>query len=493
MTAARNGYGPIGSNTGFIFASQGVGSVLRAVYAAVLARQLGPELFGLMNYGLGWYAAFLAVANLQLESYMSRQIALEPGRAPEILSRALTLRMLSTIGVFAIAVIAALTSEFSPGEDNLLAAILLIYSLAMAGRSAAMWCNSAFISRENARHVLTNEVGFRMAEMLAGIAALSMGYGLVAIAVIHALSWWGQSIWGFLLVRRRLAAVHVRFRPREQAALFMDVLPVAVSSIAATWLMQGPFLLFRDKAAAPDELGLVALVLQIFVLVTAAPVALGRAALPALSRTVVRTDRKEVMFLGVVLRTAIPATAMFVIGAAATRDWLVPLVFGEAYRAAGAYLAYAMMLVLPFGVASIASQILIAHGRTWQAMAASLAGAVAMTIFVQLFVHSSGEISRYLLCVLAGMIVWLVLTLALCGRLVTVDWFRFVAKPMFAGGLAVGLYCILGARIGAWPALSLALVFLVFSQWLFGIVDRQERAALWRHARAALVRGADPD
>jgi O-antigen/teichoic acid export membrane protein len=484
MSAPLNGFRPIGSNTGLIFASQVVSSVLRAIYAVVLARQLGPELFGLMNYGLGWYAAFLAVANLQLESYMSRQVALSPAHASEILSKAMTLRIFSTTLVFAIAVAAAITAD----EDSLLTTLLLICAVAMVGRSAAMWCNSAFISRESAGHVFRIEVIFRIVEVLVGISALLLGFGLIEIALIHALSWWGQSIYGFWLVRSHVSVVHFRARLGEQVALFRMVLPVAVASIGATWLMQGPFVLFKDKASVASDLGVVALVLQIFVLVTGVPVALGRAALPALSRTVVRADNKDALFLGLVLRAAIPGTAALIIGAATVGAWIVPLIFGEAYRSAGLYLLYGMMLVLPFGVASLANQILIAHDRTWPAMVSAVLGAVAMSVFVLIFMPAGGDVADYFLCIFAGMLVWSIAAVALLSRWVAVKWWQWLVRPALASGLSIGLYYILVGAIGAWGSFAVAMLVLFAGLWVFNIVDQQERATLSRYFLTRLGR-----
>lgn len=486
MNSRLTGYRPIGSNTGFIFGAQTLGSILRVIYAAVLARELGPELFGQMNYGLGWYAAFLAVANLQLESYMSRQIALSPARAPEVLSKAMTLRIFSTTLVFAVAVATAMSSA----GDGVLAMVLVIYAFAMFGRSAAMWCNSAFISRENPRHVFKLEVAFRILEVVIGICALSLGAGLIGIALIHALSWWGQSVYGFWLVRTHLPAVHFQLRLREQIALFHAVLPIALASIGATWLMQGPFVLFKDKAGVAGELGVVALVLQMFVLVTGVPVALGRAVLPALSRTVARTDKKDAQFLGLVLRTAISGTAMLTIAAAAVGAWMVPLVLGDAYRLAGLHLAYGMMLVLPFGVATIANQILIAHDRSWHAMASAIIGATVMTVLVQRFMPVGGTLANYFLCIFGGMLVWSAVALTLLSRWVAVNWSQCLVKPALASGLSVGLYYALVGALGAWNSLVTAMLVLIAAQWVFNIVDRQERAALSQYVLARVRRSA---
>jgi O-antigen/teichoic acid export membrane protein len=484
MSTPLTGFGPTGSSTGSIFAAQTVNSVLRVVYAAVLARALGPELFGLMNYGLGWYAAFLAVANLQLESYMSREVAIHPEQASRILSRAVTLRVTST----SLVLVAALVSAATAGHDSLLTRLLLIYAVAMAARSAAMWCTSAFISHESARQVFKIEVSFRIVEVLVGLLALLLGGGVITIALIHTLSWVGQATYGFWLVRRHLPAVHLLGRLRDQAALFRVVLPMAIASIGATWLMQGPFLLFKNEAATPGDVGVVALVLQIFVLVTGLPIALGRAALPALSRTVARSDLKEALFLGLVLRAAIPGTTVLVLVSATFGSEVMPLIFGTAYRSAGVHLAGGAMLVLPFGVATIANQILIAHGKAWQAAASAALGAVSMTGFVLFLMPSGGRITDYLLSLMGGMSVWAALSLTWLSRQVPVKWGRYVVWPMVVSAVCLGLYDGLADVTSAGAALAAALLVLVAGLRVFNIVDRQERATLSRAVRAGLQR-----
>jgi O-antigen/teichoic acid export membrane protein len=485
MSTPLTGLRAIGSNTGFIIAYQTIGSIIRALYAVLLARKLGPELFGLMNYGLGWYAAFLAVANLQLEYYMGRQIALAPATVSDVLSKTMTLRIFSTSLVFVVAAGSAITS----GEDNLLTTVLLIYAVAMAGRSAAMWCTSAFISRETARHAFRIEMVFRVAEVLVGISALLMGFGLIMIALIHALSWWGQASYGYVLVRNHLSVVKFRPRLSEQITLFRNVLPVAIASIAASWLMQGPFVLFKDKTLVASDLGVVALVLQIFVLVSGVPLALSRAALPALSRTVARSDDKDALFLGLVLRAAFPGSAALIIGAAAAGAWVVPLIFGDAYHSAGLHLVYGMMLVLPFGVGTIANQILIAHDRTWQAMSSAVIGAAAMTVLLLFFMPVGGTIAGYFLYIFVCMSAWLIFALALLRRRVAVNWIRCLVKPMLASGLSIGLYYLLVGAIGSWGSLVVAMSVLLIGQWAFDIIDSKERATWSRYLLGKFGRG----
>jgi O-antigen/teichoic acid export membrane protein len=479
MSAGTPSIRPIGSNTGFIFASQTAGSILRALYAALLARELGPELFGLMNYGLGWYAAFLAVANLQLESYMSRQLALGEGNPSGILSDTMTLRIFSTGIVFAVALASVLASD----ARGLLASVLMIYAIAIVGRSAAMWCNSAFVSRERAGHVLKMEVTFRIIEVCVGSLALLMGSGLIGIALIHSVSWLGQAAYGFWLVHRHLSNIRFQPRLREQVALFRSVLPIAVASIAATWLMQGPFVLHMAQGSVGSDTGVVALILQLFVFAAGIPVALGRAALPALTRTVARNDKKEGIFLALVLRTAIAGTAALVIAADSAGARLIAPILGEDYGPAGQYLAYGMLLVLPFGVASIANQILLAHHRNRQAMLSSVVGAAVMTLLVFRFHSADSGIPVYLLCVFSGMLAWCCAALALLWSTIGLEWRRCLLRPTLAAGIGIGMYFGLAGTIGTGASCIVGLATLLAGQILFNVVDRKELTALMRFAQ----------
>lgn len=475
----------IGSNASLIFAAQLVTSVLRAAYAAIVARKLGPELFGLLNYGLGWYAALLAVANLQLESYMSRQLAAVPAQASAILSRALTLRIFSTLVVLAIALYVAGTSS----EAQPLPTLLLVFSLAMAGRSAAMWSNSAFIAIEKARSMFRLEVGARLAEVVVGCVALFLGAGLLGVAIVHALSWVLQAVVAMVIARIRLPALDFQPRLAPQLALLRDVAPIAVASIAAAWLMQGPFVMFRGHAAQAADLGIVALVLQVFVLMAGVPAALGRAALPALSRSVVRSDSKDAVFLEVVLRAGIAASAALAMLASTIGAWALPWILGEAYRPAGSLLFLGVLLALPFGVGSLTGQIQLAHGRAREAMICAAVGALAMTALVLGFRDSHADAASYLLLLSSGSVVWSALGLAFAGRRVQIHWVRSLVVPASLACGAFALYRWLEGPLNSAGALALGLLVLVAGQFLLRIVTPQESQLLWRHLFAARRRG----
>ena len=49
-------------NAGFLAFSKALEKAIRISYLILLARWLGPKMFGLLEYGLAWYLIFLPLA-----------------------------------------------------------------------------------------------------------------------------------------------------------------------------------------------------------------------------------------------------------------------------------------------------------------------------------------------------------------------------------------------------------------------------------------------
>lgn len=485
MTSNRQGVRSIGTNAFLLFASQTLTAILRAVYAIVVARMLGPELYGLFYYGLGWYASFLAVANLYLEAYMSRMVSLHPGDRETILSQALTLRTFSVALAFAAALLAIGAGE----TDADISKLLFIFAMAMIGRSAAMWCASAFVASEKARYAFQSEVIFRILEIIFGILLLLADFGIHALALIHAVSWWAQAIYAYLLVHEHLGTVRFRAIREELIHLLRIVMPVAIGSISLTWLMQGPLVIFRHIGDSLFQLGQVALALQVFILISNIPTAVGRAALPVLTRAVKRSDQKDSLFLGVILRVSFVGTGLIAFGLMAFGDWLLPLIFGEKYKIAGGYVGYAAWLILPFGLGQTINQLLLAHDLRKQAMISAATGALSMTLLLLQYPSLDAGPEVYFFGVFAGMTVWAALALFYVSREVPVLWFRYLASPGVAVASALGVFIWLsGTAAGSLLSLLTSVTVLLILTILLGVVSRSEFRSIFGILKAIRAR-----
>ena len=162
-------------------ASQVIRFGTRAAYIVLLARYLGPEAFGLFNYGVAWYLAFLSLTYLGFDLIISREAWQDDVRSKELL--AATLRILLLVTAIAALLSLGLAVFTERGEP---AFILVLFSLALVGRAVAVWVSFVLIAQNRSGRVLLLEGSCRVGEVLIGSAALILGADLMGVVAIHA-------------------------------------------------------------------------------------------------------------------------------------------------------------------------------------------------------------------------------------------------------------------------------------------------------------------
>ena len=103
-------------NASFLLGGRLITIISRGIYAIVLARTLGPEIYGLFNYAMSWYLVFLPLVVLGLEEYLSREIGKNRQKGERIVSTSYSLRL---ILMFSVAIICAITGWFVEDNENI--------------------------------------------------------------------------------------------------------------------------------------------------------------------------------------------------------------------------------------------------------------------------------------------------------------------------------------------------------------------------------------
>jgi O-antigen/teichoic acid export membrane protein len=232
---------------------------------------------------------------------------------------------------------------------------------------------------------------FRPIEVLIGVTLLMAGGGLLAVAMLHAVIWIMQAVWSLFLVKNRLVKLQLSVSLRQFVGL--------KSSSALYWLVllttlmhQGPVVLFRHTIEDGLLLGQFALVMQLYLLLCAVPDAVARAALPILSRSALRGDGKDTLFMQGMIHVGIIVGAVVAITGFAFGPWIVPLVFGQEYEETGRLLGPALLLISPFTIYSAGMKVLIANGKYNQSLISSVFGALALVIGVPMMALEEGII-----------------------------------------------------------------------------------------------------
>ena len=453
---ASAGLDSILRNTAYLSLARAVTVAARLAYVLLVARLLGPELYGLFNYGLSWYLLFVPLSVLGLDFLLLREIGRQRAARREIVQVSLAMRGFSSLLVASV----CLTLGWWVEEEPLTRTLLLVFSIALLGRGLSSWANAVFKGHEASGYVLGQELTFRMLEIAAGVALLVAGQGLVALAAVHAAAWLAQGLVGVSLIRRIFEpGLEPRWALAEMGRLIRDGLPFLAAAFLLAWLMQGPLILYRHLGGESAGLGQLALALQVFVILGSILAELGFAALPVLARAAERQDGKTVVFMDVVLRTGWVMVGGLGVGGLALGPWIVCWLFGPAYVGVGDLVPWTLLLVGPYFWASSLRSVLAAHGRYWAVAATAFVGAAVFTTLFPVLV-SYCAMPGAVFATGAGLVAVVISQLWHLRSIGSLNLERACGRPALVASAGIGV-CVLLLSAGPLAALLGGLSVLV--------------------------------
>jgi len=462
------GINSIAVNSLYLSSAKTITSFARIIYAVLLARFLGAELYGMFNYGLSWYIIFVPISALGLDSIILRDIGADRAGAYQLIGRTLALRSISSIVISLVCFLVGWLIETNPVSRQL----LVLFSFALFGRGLSLWTNAVFSAHEVSQFVFRQEVVFRLLEVIGGIAVLMTGFGVLAVATVHAACWLMQGASGIFLIRRFLVPVTMQWDLSELIVLIKRGIPFAIRAFLTGWLLLGPILMYRHFKGIGDELGQLALAMQAFYIVGAVFGEMGAAALPVLSRSVARRDDKTNRYLDIVLRGGSLLGGGLAICALGAGPWVINLLFGGSYEQAITLLPWSLILVGPYFWMITLSGLVVAHGKYWTITGSSLTGAVVFILgFVMIvpFFDMMGAI----LSLGAGFLSSVVVLLTALFGLNHISFISMLAKSILAVSGAVSI-CYWLVSANNWLALTAGIITLFLFSILLGVIKKRE-------------------
>ena len=350
-------------------------SALSGAYFAVMARYLGPDLYGQWAFGIAAYGLMLGLAGFGFEPLILLRLGRGKDDAAAFVGLTLTLR-LGLLGLAAIGLAAyALAVEPDPAS----AAVMLLLIPALIGRGVALWVRICFLGYERVADYLSVVTLWRAAEAGGGMLYLVLGGGLRGVVILHSLCWVGEAGFGLWRIRARLTRFALRFDRHPAIELLAQGAVIGVAAAAHAWLATGPIMLLRHAGVTMAQLGQFAIVSSLTIIAVNSAQAFFGAALPVLSRTAQHAEPGTALVYGRLTAAAIAAASV----AAAGVGWLVgPSLaigaLGPQYAVAGSLLAPFLLIggaiLMPTGYA----QTLLLAGRRWPGALANLAAGVCL-------------------------------------------------------------------------------------------------------------------
>ncbi len=216
------------SNIGWLGSDRMVRMLGAVLVSTLVARYLGPNQFGLLNYGLAIYGLFNTLSNLGLDSLVIREVALDAREEPHVLGTAFVLKAVGSVATTAGAILAARLLE---PHDTILLIIVALMSIASISQALDV-IDYFFQARVQSRYVAIPRMIVFVIASIARAAAVLLKMKLLAFAWIAALEVLATEIGlgiTYLYVRR--PQLRWQWHVGRAKELFAESWPLMISSL----------------------------------------------------------------------------------------------------------------------------------------------------------------------------------------------------------------------------------------------------------------------
>jgi PST family polysaccharide transporter len=361
------------ANTTWLLLDKALRLAVGLLVVVWVARYLGPEQYGTLNYALAFVALFSALANVGLDSVVVRDIVRHPQDREIILGSAFLLKAVG--GVVALLGAVAIVSLTRP-EDTLTLALVTLGALSLllqAFDTVDLWFQSQLQSRYS---VWARNIAFLMVAV-GKIVLILMQAPLIAFA------WAGVAesvlaatclVAAYRLAKQRLWRWRVS-APRVRM-LLRDSWPLVLASVVVMLYMRIDQVML-GAMLGNEAVGIYSAAVRVSELWYVVPASIVASIAPAIvtareAGPVVYKQKLEQLFRAMVLISYAVTVPMFLVS-----QPLVVLIFGAEYAAAGPVLAVHVWasLFVALGIAS--SQYLLLEGLNHVSLQRTAVGAVA--------------------------------------------------------------------------------------------------------------------
>ena len=358
-------------NFAWLFSDKIVRMGIGLLVGVWVARYLGPEQFGLLNYAVALVALFGAVASMGLNGIVVRDLVNQPDTANETLGSSLVLQIVGGLIAFGLAVLAISLLRPDDALAKLIVAILGYALVFKASDVVRYW----FEAQVQSRYVVWVENGIflilaaiKVGMILSHAPLLAFVWASFAEALLVALGL-------FALVARRGGQFHAwRVRARRVKTLLADSWPLILSGLAVMVYMRIDQIML-GQMLGDEAVGVYTAAVRISEVWYFVPTAIIASAIPAIIAARKAAPDKyqsqmqklyELMTL-LALAVALPMSIL--------SDEVINLLFGNGYAGAGSVLAIHIWAAVFVFLGLASSQWLIQEGRQHVILQRTLLGA----------------------------------------------------------------------------------------------------------------------
>ncbi|NKB56016.1 MAG: oligosaccharide flippase family protein [Alphaproteobacteria bacterium] len=343
----------------------------RFLYLVIVARMLGPELYGQLSYSQSWYLVFFQFCMLGLPSVVARAA----GRGGEEADRVISGSNGAVFVACTVLAILAGAITWLIESDPAVRLVSTIFSIGVLTRGVAVWIEILLIAYERSRRILLTSLFIRPAEPIFAYILLAYGWGVAGLATVHVSLWALHALIVGIVYLRVKRRITMHFRLPVVIPLLKDGAALWIGGGAIGYLQVGPVIV--HKWMDGSDLGILAILTQVVVVLGVVPLSIMQALLPAMSRQVENPAGDSRNLTSVMMSTFLIGGALCSTVAHVVAYPVLLLILGEVYAQSASVLWVSVFTIGIFGAALTMNQLLTAKGRYYQVGIASVVGCAA--------------------------------------------------------------------------------------------------------------------
>jgi polysaccharide transporter, PST family len=337
----------VSHNIGWLFIDKILRMGVGLIVGVWVARYLGPEQYGTINFAGAFVAIFSALSTLGLDGIVVRDIVREPERNYEILSSAFILKLLGGALAFLISLSAIIFMRPSDNQTHWLVAIIGMGMIFQAFDAIDLWFQSQVKSKYTVIARNSAFVVFALIKVfliLTKAPLIAFAWAIIAEVILGQIG----LVWFFSKTE-----FSFKINKKEMLRLFIAAFPLFLQSILVSvnqkldQVVIGTYLTTRD-------LGIYSVSIRITEIFYFLPMALSISVFPYVTN--IRDEKEREMKLVKISGYILKLFLFIFLFLQLFSDPLVRLLFGSKYEGAGNILLIYSIILLPVYYGIIWSQ-----------------------------------------------------------------------------------------------------------------------------------------
>lgn len=314
-------------NASWLLAANSIVKLITFFYTILLARYLGPSDYGLYIYALTIFGIIMAVSDLGLARYLTRELSKETSK---ITTFPVQILLVSTISSLIFLLISStLFLLFDPQKIRVFVTLIMLF--AVIPNTQILIIQSIFTANEKMKLVAISMLGLSIASSILGIFVIFSGAKILTLALSFAISHILILGVNFYLIKKQHLNFNIKIDFNFYKTAIKNSLPYAVLTLIGLLYFRVDVILlsiFKNNAVT----GYYGAAFRFLDAVHFIPLAISTAIFPLMSRLHYNSvgELKNIYFktTSILFVLSIPITFIFFFGA----EFLINLLYGPSFN-----------------------------------------------------------------------------------------------------------------------------------------------------------------